>query len=137
MSKIGRYIYGQLSADAGVSALVGTRIYPVFLPMNVVFPAICYMVAKNPKDNNMKFNSPDHDDYQVTLHIWADHAQGQEAYEANEDIEAAIHAALERVEGTAGGVTVESALWLSSQDGRDEDRTMLLREVTYKFTVKR
>ena len=134
---IGKYIYGKLTADATVTSLVGQRIYPIFIPMDATLPAIAYMVTQGPKDNQMKFNSPDHEDYTVTLHIWADHAQGQEGYDILDQTAAAIRNALERVEATANSVTVEQALYLSARDGRDEDRTLMLREVVYKFTVQR
>jgi len=35
-------IYNFLKNDSGVSSLVGTRIYPTFLPQDVTLPAITY-----------------------------------------------------------------------------------------------
>lgn len=35
-------LFGLLSGDAGVSAIVATRIYPLVLPQDVVYPAISY-----------------------------------------------------------------------------------------------
>jgi len=35
-------LYSTLKNDAGVSALVGTRIYPLLLPQNPTYPAITY-----------------------------------------------------------------------------------------------
>ena len=39
---IGAAIYARLSADAGVSALVGTRIYPGAGPENATYPLVLY-----------------------------------------------------------------------------------------------
>lgn len=133
--KIGRYIYGKLSGTTAITNLVGTRIYPVFLPMAAAYPAIVYMQTCTPKDNGMKVEKPDHDDHTVTLHIWADHAQGAEAYDVLDDIEAELRTALDRVEATVNAVQVESCIYTGSRDGRDEDRTLVMREVTFKFTT--
>lgn len=35
-------VYNTLKNDAGVAALVGTRIYPLVLPQNPTYPAISY-----------------------------------------------------------------------------------------------
>ena len=42
MADIQTAVRAILAADAGVSALVGTRIYPDRLPQNVTYPAITY-----------------------------------------------------------------------------------------------
>ena len=39
---IGQDVYSELSGDAGLSALVGTRIYPQWLPQNVTLPAVMF-----------------------------------------------------------------------------------------------
>jgi len=42
-------IYSILSNDAGVSAIT-TRIYPIMLPQNAVYPAISYQVNEDTED---------------------------------------------------------------------------------------
>lgn len=42
MTTVAELVYTQLAADAGVSALVGTRIYPRRLPQSPTVPAITY-----------------------------------------------------------------------------------------------
>ncbi len=39
---IGEDVYSELSSDAGLTALVSTRIYPTWLPQNATMPAISY-----------------------------------------------------------------------------------------------
>lgn len=133
---IGRYIYGKLSNDTGVSALVEDRIYPVLLPMDEPYPSIVYTVTNEPLDNNAKQEKASYDRQIVTFHVWADQSQGQQAYDDIDDIDAAIREALDRVEDTVSGVTVEAAYYLGSQDGRDESRGLFLREIRYSITTR-
>jgi len=42
-----------LSNDAGVNALVGSRIFPVFVPAKQSLPAITYQQISGPRDNIM------------------------------------------------------------------------------------
>lgn len=133
---IGRYIYGKLSNTTAITDLVGTRIYPVFLPMGAEYPAIVYTASNNPLDRGMKTEPADHDKAAVSFFIWADHAQGQEAYDLIDDIDSALRTALDFVVGTESGVTVEDCKYLGSQDGRDEDRLLFMRKADYTFTTK-
>jgi hypothetical protein len=47
---IAETIYSVLSANTGLAALVGTRIYPVSAPQSVVFPYIVYSRISNVPD---------------------------------------------------------------------------------------
>lgn len=132
---IGKYIYATLSADAAVSAIVGTRIFPVFMPMQAEYPAIVYTVTNEPLDQT-KAHAGYYDRSIVTLHLWADVAQGAQAYSVLEDLDLAVRAALDYVSATAGGVTVDSCRYTGSQDGRDENNLAYLKQVTYHFTVR-
>lgn len=133
---LGKYIYGKLSTTTAITDLVGTRIYPVFLPDKVAYPAIVYTVANLPLDRGMKDQPANHDRAIVTFHIWADHAQGQQGYDDLDSIDAALREALDFVEGTVAGVIVEGCHYDGSRDGRDEERTLFLRETNYTFTTK-
>lgn len=135
----GKYIYAKLSADAGVTALIGSgsdiRLYPVYLPQKAAYPAVVYTVGNAPNSNS-KTDASTHDRAKVTFHIWADAAQGQNGYQSVEDIDAAIRAALDYVEGTAGGVTVDICHYDSSTDGRDDEMTLFMREAVYTMIVR-
>ena len=39
---LGELIYTALTTDAGVSALVGSRVYPLYLPQDPTLPAVTY-----------------------------------------------------------------------------------------------
>lgn len=133
--RIGQYIYSVLSADAGIGALVGDRIYPVFLPQNDVMPAIVFL-AENIPPFDTKTQASDHDRETVTFHICASAAQGEDGYAALDNIDAALRTALEYVEGTAGGVTVLSCQRGQGLDGRNEEMTLFLRTRTYTFITR-
>lgn len=42
MALIGELLYARLTGNAGLAALVGTRVHPDMLPQNVTYPAIRY-----------------------------------------------------------------------------------------------
>lgn len=133
---VGKYIYAKLGATAGVTALVSTRIYPVLLPQNCVFPAVVYTSRTTPNDSQ-KTQSANHDREAVTFRVWADVQQGEDGYTSVQAIEAAIRAALDFVSATAGGVQVDHCHFDSSDDVVAEDRLLLGRELNYTFIVKR
>lgn len=43
MALIGELLYARLTGNAGLAALVGTRVHPDMLPQNVTYPAIRYV----------------------------------------------------------------------------------------------
>lgn len=130
--KVGRYLYNKLTSTSAVTALVGTRIYPVFMPQNAAYPCIVYMVDNKPLDPS-KTSAGNHDTAVVTLHIWQEAREGQDAYDVLDSIDAAVRAALDAASGTAGGVTAEVIQYLGSRDGRDEAMLTYLREATYEI----
>lgn len=132
---IGKYIFSVLSADAAVSALVGNRIHPVFVPQGATFPCVAYM-AKNEPFDQTKDHPGYHDRAVVTLHLWAEYDERQAAYSILEDLDEAIRNALDFVDGTAGGVQVESCRYDGTIDGRDEGNMMYLKTATYIFITK-
>jgi len=130
--KVGQYVYAKLSATAAVTALVGTRIYPVFIPEDATYPAIVFTVSNAPTDNQ-KDRKSDHDTATVTFTYWAEAKQGLNAYGALDNVDVAVRDALDFVTGTAGGVTVEGCKYVSSADGMDEDVLFVSRTSVYQF----
>jgi hypothetical protein len=49
MATIEEAIYSHLIADAGVSALVSTRVYPLTIPQDIALPAIAYQRISGPR----------------------------------------------------------------------------------------
>lgn len=113
-----KYIYAKLTANAGVSALVSTRVYPIVIPQNTAYPAIAYSAVYTPGDPN-KNEDATKDHCEFTLRSWAS------TYDAAAALDVAVRAALDYVDGngagqTAGGVTIEVCQWMSSKDGMEE-----------------
>jgi len=113
-----KYIYAKLTANAGVSALIATRVYPIVIPQNAAFPAIAYSAIYTPGDHN-KTQAATKDNCEFTIRSWA------ATYDAAAALDKAVRAALDYVDDggegeTAGGVTVEVCEWLSSKDGMEE-----------------
>lgn len=132
----GKYIYAKLAADAGVTALVANRIYPVYLPQNAVYPAIVYLVENEPVDRQ-KDLAAYLDRATVKFHIWASAAQGENGYAAVEDIDTAIRDTIDFVGAdTAGGVSIADAEYLGSSDGRDDEMTLFMRTATYRIVTQ-
>lgn len=134
--RAGNYIYAKLTATAGVTALVSTRIYPMLMPEKEVYPAIVYSVSNSPLDSNMKDRAGYHDRATVTFNFYADIQFGQDAYTSLDAIDAAVRTALDFVTATAGGVTCETCKYLGSEDNISEDRLLLVRVATYQMTTK-
>jgi hypothetical protein len=134
--KAGNYIYSKLTATAGVTALVSTRIYPVIIPQEEVYPAITYSVSNKPLDANMKDRGAYHDQATVVFNFAADVKYGQDAYTSLDAMDVAVRNALDFVGATAGGVTCETCKYLGSEDNFSEDRLLLIRTATYQLTTK-
>lgn len=130
--RIGKYISAVLNADAAVGAIVGDRIYPVFIPASGTFPCVVYMVNNAPHDQ-AKDHAGNLDRAVVTFHLWAEYSERQQAYSVLEDLDAAIRTAFDFVEGTSGGVQVEICHYDGSVDGRDENNMAYLKTATYTF----
>ncbi len=137
--QIGKYIHAKLLAAAPVTALVGSgasaRIYPVFWP-GTTGVAIVYMVKSEPHGIG-KVDEGTHIRSTVTLHLWADVSQGQLAYSKLEDLDEAIYDALNYVDATAGGVTVDSCRHIETSDGRDEQNMYFLKTAVYTIVHRR
>ena len=132
----GNYIYAKLTATAGVTALVSTRIYPVLMPQEAAYPAIIYSVSNRPMDRSTKDRDADHDTATVSFSFWADIQFGQDAYTSLDAIDSAVRIALDYVAGTAGGVVVGACKYMGSEDVFSEDRLLLGRQATYQLTTK-
>lgn len=123
---IGKFIRARLTGNATVTGLVGNRIFPVIMPQNAAYPAIVYTITGEPKDQSHT-GAGSIDQITVNFNIWGDD------YDVNEEIFAALRAALDYVPGTAGGETVQGVRIGTWRDGIDESLEHFLRTVAYHF----
>lgn len=108
--------YQILAADAGVAALVGTRIYPYgIIPQEVVtFPVITYQTITGTTDNVQGSTSPS--DYErVQVDCWSI-VSGAEA----DSIFAAVRAAFDNLTAVA---TYKCGVVMSTFNGHDYEPT--------------
>lgn len=126
----GRYFYAKLTADSGVTDLVGTRIYPVIAPQDPTLPYVTYTTAGEPADLN-KTQAATADNVTLVGRAWAT------TYTACEDIEIAVRAAVDFVKGTAGGATIDFCQYVGYSEGIEEGSEIFFRQFTYVFRVKR
>lgn len=136
---IGNYLFARLSESAAVTALLGTgpvRVFPVVIPQRVPYPAVAYSCSLRPDDTS-KQEVATRDTYLVRLRIWAPTEQAAEAYVKCEQIDAAIRSALDKITGTAGGVTIDGCEYDGGEDGVDEKLEFFFREARYVMRLVR
>lgn len=103
---IEHFIYQLLTNDAGVSALVGTKVYPTLLPQNPVFPCVGYAVE--PTAENITFDGQGTNQAaNIEIDCWA--ALHADALALGE----AVNAAIKNYSGTLAGVQVD-AIYIDS-----------------------
>lgn len=131
--KAGRYINAVLSADSAVTALVGTKIYPLKVPQSEtqnVYPAIAYTCANVPADPN-KTQKATAFLVTATIAMWANN------YTQAEEMDQAVFDALDFTEQTAGGVTVVGCEYKRSEISQDEDNKFYVCVAMYEIWLKR
>ena len=102
-------LYTRLSTHAGLSALVGTRIYPSVMPQGVILPAVTYRQISGARVHAMGSDAglarP-----RFQLSCWST------TYSQAKDVAAQLRAALQRWRGTLGGVTVQDTFIKDESD---------------------
>ena len=113
MSAIGSAIYIILTNDSDVSALIGARVYPMYVPQGAAMPAVTYQRIVAPRVHTLTNNDgmvPS--TYQINC--WADTMEG--ARELSE----AVRPALNNYSGTVNGVVIQ-AVQISDEDDMPEN----------------
>jgi hypothetical protein len=111
---IGQIIYGVLSATAGVTALVSTRIYPDMAPQNATFPYIVFQKLSTQPTDTKEGASP-LDKILVQIDCYSG------SYDTSHTIAAAIRTALDRYSGTINGHVVDKIIFSNDSSGSPQD----------------
>jgi len=130
--QVGKAIYDILSNSAGVSALVGSRIYPELAQQKASRPYIVYKVHMiDPEDSKQR--AARLDSVYVYLQVIGD------SYAENSSITAAIRAAMDRYSGTrsVGGedIQVQSIRYISTEDRYSKEAESYVQESEYKIRL--
>lgn len=109
-------LFVELKTAAGITALVGTRVYPLILPQNAAFPAITFQKVSGSRSHSQSGPSNlAHPRFQISC--WA---KGDTAYPDAKGLAAQVRQAIDGFKGTmggAGGVDVQSCELVSEVDG--------------------
>ncbi len=102
-------LYTRLSGHAGLSALVGDRIYPVKLPQSPVYPAIIYESRGGDRLHNMGVDAGIRRPiFQIACFA--------ATYDAATNVGEQVIAALSRFRGTVGGIVIQEILMIDEPD---------------------
>lgn len=102
MTALNEAIYGRLQAVVGVTNLVGTRVYPVVLPQDPIYPAIRYQQLAGSREPTMGSNNG-----LVNTTVQID--SYSESYAQARQVAEEVRSALQRFRGTVAGVVIEGA----------------------------
>lgn len=117
-----------LSTTPAVTARIGLRIYPVFLPQGVVVPAVTYRRARS--DTTLPLDEEGIRAVTIEVIVWDDN------YVRAKRAAQAIHEALIAVSATLGGVPVHAISWENEEDIFDEEsRAAGLLGVRQEFEI--
>ena len=126
----GKVFYFLLSTDAGISALVGTNIYPDAAPQGTANPCIIYQDTTS-APTNTKDGSSTLDVFRFQLDCYA--GSRKAAGELNE----AIRTALDRQSGTIQSVEVDKIIYESESAFYDPESVSFRVMSDYRIRIKR
>lgn len=126
---VGKAIYNILTNDATVNGIVGTNIYPEIAPPNIDVPYIVYSVLSNsPSDSKEDGGAVDVSNIEVY--------NFQSTYNNAIDLGVAVRAALDRKNGTYGGVKLQSIQYANEQMDVNETRHIWVSIQDYSVRTK-
>jgi len=96
-----KHLVTRLTGHAGLSALIGSRVYPAKLPQDVTYPACVYETVSRTEFPAMGVNA-DQTRKRITVTGFASN------YSDAKDLETQIIAALDRYSGTSDGTTIDA-----------------------------
>lgn len=102
-------LYAHLLTDSGVTALVGTRIYPLLVPQDADLPAIAYQRISGPRDHT-------HDGSSGLAFARMQLTFVASSYDDAKSLGEAVRAAIDGHKGSMGDVTVGACLLDQERD---------------------
>lgn len=109
-------IYYILSNDADVLFNVSTRIYPMRIPLSVVYPAVSFEVVSDVAENT-KTGRSNYFNARLQVNCFAVDATAYSGYDRARTLSQVVQDALERVTpGTYAGVRIKNITLISERD---------------------
>lgn len=125
---VGTNLYTFLSAQASITALVSTRIYPVKLPQGVTFPCLSYQLISEPRDYTLdKVSVPN---ATVQFDCW-----GKTYLEANQLGDALVNV-LDAYTGVVGSLTFLGCIQRARRDIYENETNEFRASIDYSFMYK-
>jgi hypothetical protein len=125
---VGKAIYNILSNVTAVTDIVSTKIYPEIAPQNESQPYIVYSVVSNsPTDTKEENGNVD----EATIEVYCFNTK----YSTAIDLGVAVRAALERKNGTYGGVQIQSINYTNEQMDVNPERSIWVAIQDYTVRI--
>lgn len=121
-------IINRLLATAGVTALVGTRVYPGVRTQGSSLPALVFNRISGARDYTM-IEASGLVESRVQIDAWA------EAYNAAKALAHAVREALSGIKGTFSGIEIDGVFLDSERDGFEVEAPDRLYRVSMDFNV--
>ena len=126
----GKAIYTILTENAGVSAVVGTRVYPQVAAQGAAFPFVVYVLQDNtPSDTKSGVSTLDEIRYDIVA--------AAETYSALSSLTERIRLALDRYSGTVSGIVVDSIQFTELDVDNDPATETFVSSSEYSLRIKR
>ena len=106
-------LFSHLSSDAGVSALVDARIYPLLMPQDSTTPAIVYTIVNNRERQSINNREPWGEDVLVQVDCWSN--DFDEALSVKDAVQIAMHGFAHKAHGFISRSSYESETELHRQ----------------------
>ena len=123
--KAGDIVYGKLTTTAGVTTLIGSRCYPVEVPLEADLPAVHYDVQLADAVDGSAPMAP----AQVTVGCLAHTEAGAHG------LASAVHTALDGMTRYSGGTWLRSLALLNRTEDRDADTNIWRVLLVYGASV--
>ena len=126
----GKAIYTILTEDAGVSAVVGNKVYPQIAAQGAAFPFVVYVLQDNsPSDTKSGPSTLDEVRYDIVA--------AAETYSELSSLTERIRLALDRYTGDIGGVEIDSIQFIDLDVDNDPATETYVSSSEYILRVKR
>ena len=104
---IGKVIYGRLSTESTVVAIVGQKIYPDLTPQDVQYPFCVYTIVNStPVDYKDGQSNLEEVQFQIDCYT--------QSYDTTQELANNIRNSLDRFVGTVNGISVQTIKYMSS-----------------------
>lgn len=128
MAVVSDGLYGRLAAATALTTLIGSRIFPAFVPQGTATPYVVFLRTDEIEDEAMTANSDVLQTEFDVLSIGATYAEAEGVHEA-------VRNACRRFQGTVGGVEIADML-LRGGDGPIYNDDPPLYEATQRVAVR-